>query len=1017
MSAHSSRKRFQRSSRRSISGASSLAIFVCLVVLAGRSEAQLPQTREYPPNEYYLALNIYQSGDFNDAGRAFRSAARSGIRSSEGRWVDSICYHTMLGECMFQMGELGQAADEYTAALNLFLAHRNWMLRVDFPLTLQPDQAGSRRLPTWGVSTRRTVPARFPNRYQILQGRFDNERVLQQGGIVALPEFYLINAHEIMRCTALAVRRRHEIMGRAAAHDPLTTQLVSAFAIRPAPPNHWSGAWFDSLLGLAYASSGRAQEAATALTKSLVMASQFDHPLTATSLLALGKIAFAQEQYGVASKMFHEASLSAAWFSQYALIEESLRWGTVTHLVAGQKGMYAPLEPATAWARRESDFLETSLVVSAAEVAATVNETATAMTLLEQARRSMARADMRLGTIGARYQYVLALASYEAGNVKAGDTAFADLMAYQRKSSSRLFEMGLIDQLVTSGAVTERVGKQLYDYALREPDSKDWAIDPVETLSVVLTPHLAPLEHWFEVALKRKEGERAIEISDRIRRHRFFTTLPMGGRLVALRWVLEAPKEAISERALLQRQDLVARYPKYAAFARQAAALRKQLDDLPLEPEEEDVRQTQKQLTNQLAQVSTAQEVVLREIALRRVPADFVFPPRLDMKTFQKNLAPGTQVMSFLATSRGIHAFSFGKNDYKFAAIEGGVKLRKGIADVLRSMGHYDKNQPVDLELLAGDDWKESARAMFAAVTNNAKAKDFEGMDELIIIPDGALWYLPFEALQIGTPEASSSLISKVRIRYAPTIALSQHDRRANATTAAKTAAIVGSLFPRDDEKIGLAAFAELQDSIPDATRLNEPLSIPSRMLAPFCDRLVVLTDIQRESPSPYGWAPMQLDHGKPGSTVGDWGTLPFGSPEQIILPGFHTEAETALKRPAGGEDVFLSLCGLMASGSRTILLSRWRTGGKTSYDLTREFAQELPYTSPTRSWQRSVFLAMQSDLVAAREPRVTASDFDASIQSNHPFFWSSYLLVAPGPIATAVEAPKKNEVAAEKKK
>jgi hypothetical protein len=179
----------------------------------------------------------------------------------------------------------------------------------------------------------------------------------------------------------------------------------------------------------------------------------------------------------------------------------------------------------------------------------------------------------------------------------------------------------------------------------------------------------------------------------------------------------------------------------------------------------------------------------------------------------------------------------------------------------------------------------------------------------------------------------------------------------------------------------------------------------------------VVLTDIQRDSPNPYDWSPMQLDQGKPGATVADWATLPFGSPDQIILPGFHTEAETALKRPAGGEDVFLSLCGLMASGSRTILLSRWRPGGKTSYDLTREFVQELPYTSPTKAWQRSVFLAMQNDLVAVREPRVKASDFDAHIKTDHPFFWSSYLLVAPSSLSTVAEAPQGIEVAAEKKK
>ena len=49
------------------------------------------------------------------------------------------------------------------------------------------------------------------------------------------------------------------------------------------------------------------------------------------------------------------------------------------------------------------------------------------------------------------------------------------------------------------------------------------------------------------------------------------------------------------------------------------------------------------------------------------------------------------------------------------------------------------------------------------------------------------------------------------------------------------------------------------------------------------------------------------------------------------MLPGFHTAAEDALKRMnrvLPGNDMFLAVCGLMANGSRTLLLSRWRTGG-----------------------------------------------------------------------------------------
>ena len=73
---------------------------------------------------------------------------------------------------------------------------------------------------------------------------------------------------------------------------------------------------------------------------------------------------------------------------------------------------------------------------------------------------------------------------------------------------------------------------------------------------------------------------------------------------------------------------------------------------------------------------------------------------------------------------------------------------------------------------------------------------------------------------------------------------------------------------------------------------------------------------------------------------------MPWGGPEQILLPGFHTAAESSLRRTGSGNELFLATCGLMANGARTVLLSTWRTGGQSSFDLVREFAQELPHTS-----------------------------------------------------------------------
>jgi hypothetical protein len=141
----------------------------------------------------------------------------------------------------------------------------------------------------------------------------------------------------------------------------------------------------------------------------------------------------------------------------------------------------------------------------------------------------------------------------------------------------------------------------------------------------------------------------------------------------------------------------------------------------------------------------------------------------------------------------------------------------------------------------------------------------------------------------------------------------------------------------------------------------------------------------------------LQIDRGKPGATLDSWIALPWGAPQQMVMPGFHTAAEDGLKRRTNGDEMFLAVTGLMATGTRTILLSRWRTGGQTSYDLIREFTQELPYSSAADAWQRSVQLIRAAELDLVREPRVKEERLDRAPNADHPFFWSGYLLVDTG--------------------
>ena len=83
----------------------------------------------------------------------------------------------------------------------------------------------------------------------------------------------------------------------------------------------------------------------------------------------------------------------------------------------------------------------------------------------------------------------------------------------------------------------------------------------------------------------------------------------------------------------------------------------------------------------------------------------------------------------------------------------------------------------------------------------------------------------------------------------------------------------------------------------------------------------------------------------------------------------------------------------------RTILLSRWRTSGRTNLELVREFVQEHSHATATEAWQRACLLARETPLDAQNEPRLKGlEEADDVPTADHPFFWAGYLLVDTGP-------------------
>ena len=74
------------------------------------------------------------------------------------------------------------------------------------------------------------------------RARPSSRQQLSQGGPVQQATMFPVEPAEILRCTTLAIRRRGELLGPLAAHDPLIDNIIAALQRRPGQPNHWSEA-------------------------------------------------------------------------------------------------------------------------------------------------------------------------------------------------------------------------------------------------------------------------------------------------------------------------------------------------------------------------------------------------------------------------------------------------------------------------------------------------------------------------------------------------------------------------------------------------------------------------------------------------------------------------------------------------------------------------------------------------------------------------------------------------------
>jgi tetratricopeptide (TPR) repeat protein len=972
-----------------------------------------------PTERYDLAVVALADGDIRDALAIATDEYRGGVKAGTQRWIDSIASAMLVGECHWELGQFREAVEAYDQALLLSAAHANWLLAVQFP-PQGPRPLQRTAAAPWGPGTRNVVPGALPEIMQIRIEGPDPQQVLQRGGVLAAPVNRTIRPLEIMRGLVVSLYRRGDILGELAVDGTSLEQASRALAARPALPNHYSQTWIDVALGVAQWAQGKPDAASPLLRNGLLMAQQFDHPLAAWALIVLGRISLAKDDAAMAARWFEEATLTAFDHGDVRAMEEAFRWALAAHAAAGTRGVPRSLAAATDWSRGGPVSLRARLLALSAEALAANGEPAAATATLSQIDPRLLRGDLGRTLTGAQASYASALASYAGGDVAAGDAEIVRAITIARVLSPRLFQTQRLVEFVLSGGTlfSDRQADLLFARLLADPSPREVMIDPLGSLAAASTTRADAFEAWASVAARRGT-EPLMAAAEAGKRARWLDSQPLGGRRISIERLLSADPQTLSAEDAARRAAVLAMHPRLAKEIGDAANVRTRLSAALLAAAGR--RDPAEALPGEPADWTAYRELADRRIghvaavSVGREPIAVDFPPLWSGEAIRKKLRPRQLLLSFHWNAAGLLAALESNERIATWQVRQPGAIARDIASLAKELCLFDPVAPVGSDKMVGSNWRLPAERIERSLFEQSRVALAEGIDELVIVPDGLLWYLPFELLPVGSgreaEEDRRPLMDCCRIRYAPTRSLAVMPAERGRPDGI-VGIVAGRLHRAEPPTAGVDAVARLSVSIPSllpiggATSAARAAGTPAAA-ASLVDSLLVLEDLGGDAA--IAARPLIASGGaRGGTTFGAWLEPPPKRPKMVVLPGFQSAVASGLAKPPArpGDDLFIATTDLLAAGARTVLISRWRVGGRTTIDLVEEFLRDVAAGHPpSESWRRAVEVVRREPPDPSGEPRLKQVGDAFLTDASHPFFWAGPMLVECGGDDT-LEAP-----------
>jgi len=265
--------------------------------------------------------------------------------------------------------------------------------------------------------------------------------------------------------------------------------------------------------------------------------------------------------------------------------------------------------------------------------------------------------------------------------------------------------------------------------------------------------------------------------------------------------------------------------------------------------------------------------------------------------------------------------------------------------------------------------YRTLARSLYASLLAPA-ASQIAGMHTLVIVPEGPLWMLPFQALE--TP-GGKFLVEDHAVEYTPSLTI-LHERLGRAKLSAAPRALVVMGPPSADAETVTAGLREIYGPA-HTTVLSGAASDAERIRKEVADYQVlhVATHGVYQDRSPMLSYLVLAD--RSAMDAREMMDLPLRD-SLVVL----SACETGRAEAVNGEGLLGMTWALLVAGSPAVVASQWKVESRSTTDLMLAFHRAMKAGAAKTDALRDASLAVMANPLY-----------------RHPFYWAAFALVGDG--------------------